>query len=190
VKLPAHGGLPGKEEMIIGSALLPAPAWRQEGGPPADLPARRNLQVIGAIIITHALVGKELIAAAEYLVGKIEGIEAISVDSQPNAFETRKTIITAMEKVDQREGILLLTDFSEGSTANIAFSLLVQEKVEVITGVNLPMLLTFWNKRETHTLREVAKAVQLSGLRSINRAKTLMEIKSEAPRPQSGASEK
>ena len=149
-----------------------------------------NLQVIGAIIVAHALVGKGLIAAAEYLVGKIEGIEAISMDSQPNAFETRKTIITAMEKVDQGEGILLLTDFSEGSTANIAFSLLVQEKVEVITGVNLPMLLTFWNKRETHTLREVAKAVQLSGLRSINRAKTLMEIKSEASRPQSGASEK
>jgi PTS system mannose-specific IIA component len=140
---------------------------------------RRNLQVIGAIIITHALVGKELIAAAEYLVGKIGGIEAVSMDSQLNAFETRKTIIRAMEKVDQGEGILLLTDFSEGSTTNIAFSFLVQEKVEVITGVNLPMVLTFWNKRETHTVREVAKAVQLSGLRSINRAKTLMEIKSD-----------
>jgi len=140
---------------------------------------RRNLQVIGAIIITHALVGKELIAAAEYLVGKIRGIEAVSMDRQLNAFETRKTIIRAMEKVDQGAGILLLTDFSEGSAANIAFSFLVQEKVEVITGVNLPMVLTFWNKRETHTVREVAKAVQLSGLRSINRAKTLMGIKTD-----------
>jgi PTS system mannose-specific IIA component len=143
---------------------------------------RRNLQVIGAIIITHALVGKELIAAAEYLVGKIGGIEAVSMDSQLNAFETRKKIIRAMEKVDQGEGILLLTDFSEGSAANIAFSFLVQEKVEVITGVNLPMVLTFWNKRETHTLREVAKAVQLSGLRSISRARTLMEIKGDGGR--------
>lgn len=132
--------------------------------------------MIGAIIVTHALVGKELIAAAEYLVGRIGGIEAVSMESQLNAFETRKTIIRAMEKVDQGEGILLLTDLSEGPSANIAFSFLVQEKVEVITGVNLPMVLTFWNKRESHTLREVVRAVQLSGLRSINRAKALMEI--------------
>ena len=143
---------------------------------------RRNLQVIGAIIITHALVGKELIAAAEYLVGKIRGIEAVSMDRQLNAFETRKTIIRAMEKVDQGDGILLLTDHAEGSAANIALSFLIQEKVEVITGVNLPMVLTFWNKRETYTLREVAKAVQLSGLRSINQAKALMEIKSDRGR--------
>ena len=98
------------------------------------------------------------------------------------AFETRKTIIRAMERVDQGEGLLLLTEFPEGSAANIALSFLVQEKVEVITGVNLPMVLTFWNKREGHTLREVAKAVQLSGLRSINRAKALMEIKSDKER--------
>ena len=134
--------------------------------------------MIGAILVTHALVGKELIAAAEYLVGKIDGIEAVSMGSQVNAFETRKTIIRAMEKIDQGEGVLLLTDFPEGSAANIAYSFLVQEKVEVITGVNLPMVLTFWNKRETHMLQEVAKAVQLSGRRSINRAKALMEVKS------------
>ncbi len=145
--------------------------------------------MIAAIIVTHALVGKELIAAAEYLVGKIEGIEAISMDSQLNAFETRKTIIRVMEKVDQGEGLLLLTDVSEGSAANIAFSFLVQEKVEVITGVNLPMVLTFWNKREGHTLREVVKAVQLSGLRSINRAKALMEIKSDRGKAIAGTKE-
>ena len=138
--------------------------------------------MIGAVIVTHALVGEELIAAAEYLVGKIDGIEAVSMDKQLNAFETRKTIIRAMEKVDQGDGILLLTDLSEGSAANIAFSFLVQEKVEVITGVNLPMILTFWNKRGTHTLREAVRAVQLSGRRSIARAKVLTEIKSDRGR--------
>ena len=138
--------------------------------------------MIGAIIVTHASVGKELIAAAEYLVGKIGGIEAVSIDNPPNAFETRKAIIRAIEKVDQGEGLLLLTDLSEGSMANIALSFLIQEKVEVITGVNLPMVLTFWNKREGHTLREVVKAVQLSGMRSINRAKALMEIRNHGGR--------
>ena len=138
--------------------------------------------MIGAIIVTHALVGKELITAAEYLVGKIRGIEAVSMDSQLNAVETKETIIRAMGKVNQGEGTLLLTDLSEGLAADIAFSFLVQEKVEVITGANLPMVLTFWNKRETHTLREVAKAVQLSGLRSISRARTLMEIKGDGGR--------
>ena len=62
-----------------------------------------------------------------------------------------------MEKVDQGEGLLLLTDVSEGSAVNIAFSFLDQEKVEVITGVNLPMVLTFWNKREGHTLERLSR---------------------------------
>ena len=132
--------------------------------------------MIGAIIVTHASLGKELIAAAEYIVGKMKGIEAASMDSQSNGFEARETIIKAMKKVDRRDGVLLLTDLFGGSAANIAITFLAQEKVEVITGVNLPMLLTFWNKRATHTLREVAEAVQLSGLRSINRARALMEI--------------
>ena len=138
--------------------------------------------MVGAIIVTHASLGKELIAATEYIVGKVECIEAVSIQSESNSFEARKTIMEEMKKVNQGKGILLLTDLPGGSAGNIAFSFLTQEKVEVITGVNLPMVLTFRNKRETHTLQEVAEAVHLSGVRSINRAKTLTDIKSDGRR--------
>jgi len=68
-----------------------------------------------------------------------------------------------------------LTDLFGGSPSNIAFSFLNNEKVEVVTGVNLPMILTFWNKRENKNLEELAKLVQLSGVRNILMAKDLMQ---------------
>ena len=138
--------------------------------------------MVGAVIIAHSSVGKGLLGTAEYIVGKIEGITSVSIVYETNVFEARKRISEAIKEVDEGDGILLLIDLFGGSPSNIAFSFLNNEKVEVITGVNLPMVLTFWNKREGHTLREVVKAVQLSGLRSINRAKTLMEIKSDKER--------
>jgi len=133
--------------------------------------------MVGAVIIAHAFIGKELIAAAEYLVGNIEGMTAVSVQFERNAFEARKAISEAIRQVDQGEGVLIMTDLFGGSPSNIAFSFLNNEMVEVVTGVNLPMILTFWNKRANSTLQEIAKHVQLSGTRGIARARDLMEGK-------------
>jgi PTS system mannose-specific IIA component len=134
-------------------------------------------KMVGAVIIAHSFIGKELIATAEYIVGKIEGITAVSIDFKMNAFEARKTISEAIKQIDQGDGILIFTDLFGGSPSNIAFSFLNKEKTEVITGVNLPMILTFWNKRENTSLAELAKLVQLSGTRNIVMAKDLMEEK-------------
>jgi len=133
--------------------------------------------MVGAVIIAHTFIGKELITTAEYIVGRIEGITAVSIDYGTNAFEARMRISEAIKKVDQGDGILLMTDLFGGSPSNIAFSFLNNEKIEVVTGVNLPMILTFWNKRLGGNLSELAKSVQLSGIRSIARAKDLLEIK-------------
>jgi PTS system mannose-specific IIA component len=133
--------------------------------------------MVGAVIIAHAFIGHELIATAEYIVGKIEGLTAVSIDSETNAFEARKTIATAIKEVDQGDGVLLLTDLFGGSPSNIGFSFLNHEKIEVVSGVNLPMILTFWNKRENRNLEELAKLVQLSGIRNIIVARDLMEEK-------------
>jgi PTS system mannose-specific IIA component len=134
-------------------------------------------EMVGAVIIAHSFIGKELIATAEYIVGKIEGITAVSIDCETNAFEARKAIARAIKEVDQGDGVLLLTDLFGGSPSNIAFSFLNNEKIEVVTGVNLPMILTFWNKGKSCTLTELSKSIQLSGARSISRAKDLMEEK-------------
>lgn len=133
--------------------------------------------MVGAVIIAHSSMGNQLIATAEYIVGKIEGITTVSVDCETNAFEARKKVSEAIKKVDQGDGVLLMTDLLGGSPSNIAFSFLNNEKIEVATGVNLPMILTFWNKRVSSHLPELSKSIQLSGLRSIARAKDLLEIK-------------
>jgi len=133
--------------------------------------------MVGAVIVAHSFIGKELIATAEYIVGEIEGITAVSIDCETNAFEARRIISEAIKQVDQGDGILILTDLFGGSPSNIAFSFLNRERVEVITGVNLPMILTFWNKREVKSLMDLAKYVRLSGTRSIVRARVLTETK-------------
>jgi PTS system mannose-specific IIA component len=133
--------------------------------------------MVGAVIIAHSFIGNELIAAAEYLVGNIEGMTAVSVQFERNTFEARKTISEAIRQVDQGEGVLLMTDLFGGSPSNISFSFLNNEMVEVVTGVNLPMILTFWNKRANSTLQEIAKHVHLSGMRGIARARDLLEGK-------------
>ena len=136
--------------------------------------------MVGAVILAHSFIGKELIATAEYFVGPMNGIAAVSINCKMEAFEARQIISETMKQVDQGDGVLMLTDLFGGSPSNLAFSFLNKEKVEVITGINLPMILTFWNKRESMGLRELAKNVQLSGRRSIVRAKDLLDTKGDA----------
>jgi PTS system mannose-specific IIA component len=133
--------------------------------------------MVGALIVAHSFIGNELIAAAEYIVGKMEGIVAVSIDFRMNAFEARKIISEAIKQVNQGDGVLILTDLFGGSPSNIAFSFLNREKIEAITGINLPMILSFWSKREHMGLMDLAKSLQLSGRRNIVVAKNLMETK-------------
>jgi mannose PTS system EIIA component len=133
--------------------------------------------MIGAVIVTHSRIGERLIEAVEFLVGKMEGIIAVSVDLETNVFEARRRIAEAVKQVDQGDGVLILTDLFGGSPSNIALSFLNPQRIDVITGVNLPMVITFRNKREGSSLLELAKSIQLSGVRSIARARDLMETK-------------
>ena len=131
--------------------------------------------MVGAVIIAHSSIGKELIATAEYLVGKLEGITAVSIDFEKSVFEARKAISQAIKQVDQGSGILLLADLFGGSPSNIAFSFLNKDTIEVVTGVNLPMILTFWSRRPDSGLNDLAKQIQRSGTRGIIRAIELMK---------------
>ncbi len=131
--------------------------------------------MVGAVIIAHASIGEELIATANYLVGGLTGIAAVSIGFDDNVFEARKAISEAIKQVDQGDGVLLLTDLFGGSPSNIAFSFLNRDAVEVVTGVNLPMILTFWSRRSESGLRDLAEQIRLSGTRGIVRTKELME---------------
>jgi len=107
--------------------------------------------MVGAVIIAHGSIGQELIAAARYILGKVEGISAVCIDSETNAFEARRMIVKAIRQVDEGYGVLVMADLFGGSPSYIAFSFLNDEKVDVVTGVSLPMILTFWNKRANAT---------------------------------------
>ena len=137
---------------------------------PDDLP-----NPVGAVILAHSLIGKELMAAAEYLVGPMDGITSVSTDQQTDAREARRMISEAIQKVDRGAGVLLFVDLFGGVPCHLAFSFLQEGKIEVLTGVNLPMILTFWNRRKKGSLRELATSVQLSGTRSIAVAGDLWE---------------
>jgi len=131
--------------------------------------------MVGAVVLTHSFVGRELIATAEYLLGKMDGIVAVSLDGKSDAIQARKIISEAFQSVDEGEGVLILTDLFGGSPSNLAFSFIDQAKIEVITGVNLPMVLTFWNYRKGRDLVELAACVKLSGRRNILVARYLKE---------------
>jgi len=133
--------------------------------------------MIGAVIVTHSRIGERLIETAEFMVGRMDGIIAVSVDLETNVFEARRRIAEAVKQVDRGDGVLILTDLFGGSPSNIALSFLNPEGIDVITGVNLPMVITFRNKREGRSLLELAKSIQLSGVRSIARARDLIQKK-------------
>lgn len=135
----------------------------------------RPVEMVGAVLVTHAFIGRELIATVEYLLGNVDGIVAVSIDADVDVFKARTRIWQAMKEVEQGDGVLIMTDLFGGTPSNLALSFLVNQNVEVITGVNLPMTMTFCTRRSGMELRELAKAVRLSGTRSIARAKDLME---------------
>jgi len=142
------------------------------------------IEMVGTVVLTHSFVARELIATAEYLLGKMAGIVAVSLDGKSNAIQARKIISEAIQSVDEGEGVLILTDLFGGSPSNLAFSFLDQAKIEVITGVNLSMVLTFWNYRKGRDLVELSACVKLSGRRNILVARSLKEEGILPPRNQ------
>ncbi len=129
--------------------------------------------MVGAVIVAHCSIGKELIATAEHIVGSLDGVTSVSIGFEENAFEARKRVSQAIRQVDEGGGVILLTDLFGGSPSNIALSFLNEDRIEVVSGVNLPMILTFWSRRPQHGLHELAKQIRLSGTRGIARAMTL-----------------
>ncbi len=124
--------------------------------------------MIGIVIVSHEKISKELFVALEHIVGKQEKIEAISIFPGDNVEKRRKEILSAIKKVDSGNGVVILTDMFGGTPSNLAISVMVDEKIEVIAGVNLPMLIKMTSLRKDHSLKELVKKSQESGRKYIN----------------------
>jgi|GraSoiStandDraft_8_1057269.scaffolds.fasta_scaffold143333_2 PTS system mannose-specific IIA component len=97
--------------------------------------------MIGKLILTHGGLARELLAAASVISGSLSGFEALSLDWSDGFDEARSKVAAALEHLDQGEGVLILTDMYGGTPCNIAMTFFKPGKVEVLTGVNLPMVL-------------------------------------------------
>jgi mannose PTS system EIIA component len=122
--------------------------------------------MVGLVIVCHGDMGAELVKAVEMIVGRIDAVESVSV-KQDSAPETlRNEIQKAIKKVDRKNGVMLFTDMFGGTPSNIALAFL-GESVEVVTGVNLSMLIKFANHRDDKKLAELARLAQEAGQKSI-----------------------
>ena len=133
--------------------------------------------MIGVLITTHGNVGNELIRAAELIKGHLKRVTHISIDHSKSAEEQKKEIGLAIKKLDQGQGVLILTDLFGGTPSNLSLSFLKAGRVEVVTGVNLPMLLKLRDMKEDMGLAEFAKFIQDYGKNNISLASELLNIK-------------
>jgi PTS system mannose-specific IIA component len=135
--------------------------------------------MIGLLIITHCQLAKELLEAAEFIVGAIEAVGCISIDTSKDSKELRDMIEKKIASLDQGEGVLVLTDMFGGTPSNLALSFLQKDTVEVVTGTNLPMVIAVAHNRQGHSLAEIADTAKNAGRRSISLASELLTPKED-----------
>lgn len=123
--------------------------------------------MIGLLVVAHAGVAKELLAAAEMIVGKLEQAEAVGIEKAASAGEVMASIKEAVSRVSA-EGAVILTDMFGGTPSNMSLSFLEEGRVEVVTGVNLPMLIRFTQERERCNVSELALKLKDSGREGIS----------------------
>ncbi|HSB04720.1 MAG TPA: PTS sugar transporter subunit IIA [Thermodesulfobacteriota bacterium] len=132
--------------------------------------------MIGVVIVTHCHLAEELICAAQLVVGEeLKQFQAVSVEPKDGSEEIREKILAAIRKVDGGQGILILTDMYGGTPSNISLSFLEDKKIEVITGVNLPMLLKLATYHDDLDLEPLAAFITDYGQKNINLASEVLK---------------
>jgi mannose PTS system EIIA component len=129
---------------------------------------------IGAVIISHGQVANELVAAAEAVVGDLSHLAAVSIGWHDDVEMAQDEIRRAIKSVTDGAGVLLLTDMFGGTPTNIAAMFLKENEVEIVTGVNLPMVIKVATNNREMTLHELAEEVEQQGKEAITRAGTLL----------------
>jgi PTS system mannose-specific IIA component len=136
--------------------------------------------MIGLILVTHGGLAKEFVAATEHVVGPQPNMHAISIGPDDDIEQRRRDILAAVEAVDDGSGVILLTDMFGGTPSNLAISIMNQGRVEIIAGVNLPMLIKLASVRETESLEAAVVSAQEAGRKYINVASRLLNVERSA----------
>ena len=133
--------------------------------------------MVGIVIVTHGQLGHALIETAEIIFNaKPETIIAVSIDLKENVEKLRKKIKDGIKSVNRNKGILILTDMFGGTPSNLSYSFLEEGKIEVISGVNLPVMIKAINLRKKDgNLHEMAKTIEHYGKKSISLASDILK---------------
>lgn len=137
--------------------------------------------MIGAVIVTHGALARELLDAAERIVGRTEAIRAVSMDWDDDVADARQEIGEAIEDVDRGRGVLIFTDMFGGTPTNVSLAFLEQDRVEIITGVNLPMIIKLTSVQNAEgSLLKVAQELRERGQNSVYVASEILSSREEA----------
>jgi len=139
--------------------------------------------VIGVVVVTHGQLATELVNAAEMIVGDLPQFAAVSIGWHDEVNDAREDIAQAIERVRGDEGVLLLTDMFGGTPSNLGLTFLEADRVEVITGVNLPMLIKLASLRSSQNLVAVASQMAEHGRAAIRVASDLLRGDKPAGQP-------
>jgi mannose PTS system EIIA component len=133
--------------------------------------------MIGGIIVSHGRLAEELLNALTIILGEAPNIEAISIGWYDDVEDSKKKISQCLKRVDQKNGVVIFTDMFGGTPSNLSFSFLRDNQVEIITGINLPMLIKFVSLQRSNNLKDVAKKVVEQGKKNIHLASALLNSK-------------
>lgn len=128
----------------------------------------------GVVIVTHYRLGEEFLQALRLIVPDAPPVQAVSVDPKQSVDEMRESIAQALRRADTGDGVLVLTDMFGGTPSNISLSFLAEHRVEVVTGLNLPMLIKLATMTEKKPLEELAAFIKEYGQRNIRVASEIL----------------
>ncbi|MEE9139509.1 MAG: PTS sugar transporter subunit IIA [Alphaproteobacteria bacterium] len=131
--------------------------------------------MIGMVLVTHGRLAAEFVAALEHVVGPQRNIRAICIGPDDDMERRRKEILDSVAKADEGDGVVVLTDMFGGTPSNLAISIMDAANVEVIAGVNLPLLVKLATVRERESLTKAVANAQKAGRKYINVASRLLE---------------
>ena len=135
--------------------------------------------MIGVVLVTHGRLAEEFIEALEHVVGPQKNMAAVCIGPEDDMERRRLEILDRVAQADEGEGVVLLTDMFGGTPSNLAISVLDQGRVEVIAGVNLPMLIKLASLRNGESLATVVAQAQQAGRKYINIASQLLADKAQ-----------
>ncbi|MBP2300469.1 PTS sugar transporter subunit IIA [Azospirillum picis] len=130
--------------------------------------------MIGMVLVTHGRLAEEFIAALFHVVGEQQQVRAVCIGPDDDMEQRRQDILNSVAEVDDGSGVVVLTDMFGGTPSNLAISIMDKAKVEVIAGVNLPMLIKLASVRKTEPLEKSVIAARDAGQKYINVASTLL----------------